>query len=45
LPRLHERHDQIAVDFDGARFLHETVGMKRTGAVRVVMVLSMLVKH
>ena len=35
--------NQIAMDFDGARFLHKTVGMKRTGAVRVVMVLLTVV--
>ena len=29
--------------FDGARFLHKTVGMKRTGAVRVVVVLLAVV--
>jgi len=43
LPRLHAQHDQIAVDFEGARFLHQTVGMKRTGAVRIVMVLLTVV--
>jgi hypothetical protein len=31
------------MDFDGARFLHETAGMKRTGAVRVVMILLTVV--
>ena len=31
------------MDFDGARFLHETVGMMRTGAVRVVMILFTVV--
>jgi len=30
---------QISAGFDGARFLHETIGMKTRGVVRVVMVM------
>jgi hypothetical protein len=42
-PDFTRGNNQIAMDFHGARFLHKTVGMKKTGAVRVVMLLLTVV--